>query len=344
MMPCLVSYPILHLLTKLYVYAMQGSSRGDNAEFFGMGPSVAAEEGIDGDTSGSDLEGINFEGDSSSVSEDNSSDEADEERYKELEELYGKENPVFQGIKIALDSARRRRKLMKKAILVGMYHDTYLCKQPYRVPVESGIQWVERTLRNANSCYNMFRMQPHVWEMLHEQLVGRYGLKSTKKMSSREALGLFLYMVGPPQPVRQAENRFERSMETVSRKFHHVLSCVLKLAIDIIRPKDSTFSSVHHKVAKHRSAPAFNNAIGAIDGTHVKVIIPFSKVGQYIDRRNEKTQNVLAICDFDRRFTFVAAGIPGSAHDWTVLQEAIPNFLHPPAGKLFASKHRCMLQ
>jgi hypothetical protein len=95
-------------------------------------------------------------------------------------------------------------------------------------------------------------------------------------------------MVGPPQPVRQAENRFERSMETVSRKFHHVLSCVLKLAIDIIRPKDSTFSSVHHKVAKHKSAPAFNNAIGAIDGTHVKVIIPFSKVGQYIDRRNEK--------------------------------------------------------
>jgi len=52
-----------------------------------MGPSVAAEEGIDGDTSGSDLEGIDFEGDSSSVSEDNSSDEADEERYKELEDI-----------------------------------------------------------------------------------------------------------------------------------------------------------------------------------------------------------------------------------------------------------------
>ena len=156
------------------------------------------------------------------------------------------------------------------------------------------------------------------------------------------------WYLDPHKPVRQVENRFERSMETVSRKFHHVLSCVLKLAIDIIRPKDSTFSCVHNKVAKHRSAPAFNNAIGAIDGTHVKVIIPFSKVGQYIDRRNEKTQNVLAICDFDRRFTFVAAGIPGSAHDWIVLQEAIrkygTNFPHPPAGKLFASKHHCMLQ
>ena len=232
---------------------------------------------------------------------------------------------------------------MKKAILVGMYHDTYLCKQPYRVPVETGIQWVERTLRNPTACYNMFRMQHHVFEMLHDKLVTKYGLQSTKRMSSREALGMFLYMVGSPQPVRQAENRFERSMETVSHKFNHVLSCVTKLAKDIIAPKDPTFSSVHPKVANHKSAPSFNNAIGAIDGTHVKVAVPFTKVGQYINRRNEKTQNVLAICDFDRRFTFVAAGIPGSAHDWTFLQEAIhrygPNFPHPPPGTLFFFVH-----
>ena len=100
---------------------------------------------------------------------------------------------------------------------------------------------------------------------------------------------MFLYMVGPPQRVRQADNRFERSMETVSREFHEVLSCVTQLAKDIICPKDLTFSSVHKKVANHRSAPAFNNAIGAIDGTHVKVVVPFSKAGQYINRRNEKT-------------------------------------------------------
>jgi len=47
-------------------------------------------------------------------------------------------------------------------------------------------------------------------------------------------------------------------------------------------------------------------------------------------------QNVLAICDFDGRFTFVAAGIPGSAHDWTVLQEVMfrhnDKFPHPPPG------------
>jgi hypothetical protein len=69
----------------------------------------------------------------------------------------------------------------------------------------------------------------------------------------------------------------------------------------------------------------------------VKVVVPFEKVGSYINRKNDKTQNVLGICDFDRRFTFVVAGVPGSAHDWTVLQEAImkyeADFPHPPARK-----------
>jgi len=58
---------------------MQASSGGDNAELIGTGPSVQ-EEVLDGDSSGSDLEAINCEGDSSLKSEGNSSDEADEDR------------------------------------------------------------------------------------------------------------------------------------------------------------------------------------------------------------------------------------------------------------------------
>ena len=65
--------------TKIYVFAMQASSGGDNAELIGTGPSVQ-EEVLDGDSSGSDLEAINCEGDSSLKSEGNSSDEADEDR------------------------------------------------------------------------------------------------------------------------------------------------------------------------------------------------------------------------------------------------------------------------
>ena len=176
-----------------------------------------------------------------------------------------------------------------------------------------------------------------MFELLHEVLVNSYGLKSTTKMSSREALGMLLWTLGPPQPVRQVEDHFGRSMETVSRKFDHVLTCVTRLAKDIIRPLDPTYSTVHPKLVEYKYAPYFNNAIGAIDGgTHVKVMVPFEQVGKYINRKNDKTQNVLAICDFDCRFTFVAAGVPGSAHDY----KSVARGDHQVSGQLSTSTPR----
>jgi len=46
---------------------------------------------------------------------------------------------------------------------------------------------------------------------------------------------------------------------------------------------------------------------------------------------------VLAICDFDMRFTYVSAGQPGAYHDTSVLYHAMEvdkqAFPHPPEGK-----------
>jgi hypothetical protein len=274
-------------------------------------------------------------------SDDNSSDEEYQQLYNLLDELYGDDEPeIVQAIKELSEDSRKELKMMKRVVIRGMYE--VALPRHVREIRETGAEFVERTLRSPSHCYTHFRMRAHVFESLHEELVTKYGLTSTRKCSSREALGIFLYMVGPPQPVRQADSRFERSMGTISQKFKHVLSCLTKLADDIIAPNDHAFRSVHPKVANHRAAPFFNNAIGALDGTHVKVTVPFEKVGQYINRKNEKSQTVLAICDFDRRFTFVAAGVPGPAHDWTVLQAAMrryaSGFPHPPTGKPLLSQ------
>ncbi len=40
-------------------------------------------------------------------------------------------------------------------------------------------------------------------------------------------------------------------------------------------------------------------------------------------RKHYPTQNVLAVVDFDLRFTYVLAGWEGSAHDSFVLQDAL---------------------
>jgi hypothetical protein len=116
----------------------------------------------------------------------------------------------------------------------------------------------------------------------------------------------------------------------------------MKLAVDIFRPEDPKFETVHTRLQSARFAPYFDKCIGAIDGTHVPVTVPADKVVQYTGRKHCTTQNVLACCDFDMRFTFVVAGWPGSVHDMRVFNDAINKFgnkfPHPPEG-MYAVVH-----
>jgi hypothetical protein len=160
------------------------------------------------------------------------------------------------------------------------HFDKYIQKAPYRVPLLSGYQWTVSTVENKTQCFNMFRMHRNIFDSLHNVLVERYGLKSTRKMTSVEALAMFLWMCGGQQSMRQVDNRFERSLETCSRKFDKVLECVMKLAAYIIKPRDPEFRTVHQRLRSAWFSPYFNNCIGVIDGTHVAVTVPTEKVVQ----------------------------------------------------------------
>jgi hypothetical protein len=93
-----------------------------------------------------------------------------------------------------------------------------------------------------------------------------------------------LWIIGAPQSIRQADNRFERSLETVSWKFDEVLQNVYKLSADVIKPSDPEFRTVRPRLQGARFHPYFDNCIGAIDGTHVPIVVPVSKVVQHTGR------------------------------------------------------------
>lgn len=92
--------------------------------------------------------------------------------------------------------------------ILGMYSDNYFLKLVKRVAGDSGLEWVYETLAKDTQCYNIFRVERPLFYRLHSTLVERYGLKSTKKLTSIEALAMFLWIVGGSQPVRQDDNRF----------------------------------------------------------------------------------------------------------------------------------------
>jgi hypothetical protein len=137
----------------------------------------------------------------------------------------------------------------------AMHIDKYLTRAEYRQPAITGLEWVERKLGNRKACYNMFRMRPSMFHRLHDLLVESYGLKSSTKSTSIEALGMFLWMVGAPQSVRQAEDRFERSLGTVHNMFDKVLKSVVKLVADIIKPVDPQFTTIHPRLSNRRFYP-----------------------------------------------------------------------------------------
>jgi len=116
-----------------------------------------------------------------------------------------------------------------------------------------------------------------------------------------------------------------------------VLKCLTKLAKDIIKPEDSDFTAIHPRLMSPRFYPFFKDCIGAIDGTHVPCVVPSHKVIQHMCRKGMTTQNVLAVCNFDMKFTFVLVGWPGSVHDMRVFTDATMTFghvfPHPPTGK-----------
>ena len=105
------------------------------------------------------------------------------------------------------------------------------------LPIMTGLQWVEVTLHNPVDCYDMFRMRRSVFLWLHDTLVQNYGLRSSRRYTSKEALRIFLWACGSPQSFRQCRNKFRRSLETASRKFAEVLESIMRLAFDIVRPK-----------------------------------------------------------------------------------------------------------
>jgi hypothetical protein len=94
---------------------------------------------------------------------------------------------------------------------------------------------------------------------------------------------------------------------------------------------------VHSKLQETHFSPHFHGAIGAIDETHILVVVPCSAMIAHFGRYQETTQNVLAVCDFDMRFTFVVAGWPSSVHDMIVFNEALvkyaDKFSFPPECK-----------
>lgn len=76
-----------------------------------------------------------------------------------------------------------------------------------------------------------------------------------------------------------------------------------------------------------------HDCIRAIDGIHVKAMLPHHRRDNFNIRKGILTQNVLVTCDFNLYFTFVLSEMMGNTHDGQILAREVHgpkiNFLQP---------------
>ncbi|CAD6334595.1 unnamed protein product [Miscanthus lutarioriparius] len=198
-------------------------------------------------------------------------------------------------------------------------------------PKLSGAQWMQLTLADQTKCIDNLRLMRDAFMHLHDTLLP-FGLPSTNKCTSVEALGMYIWTCAHQSASRECKHRFERSLDTVSRKLTAVAEVMYRWAKTVLVPADRKYARVSQKLATY--APWFDGCICAIDGTHIKVEVNREAKVDFFNRKGETTINVCAIVDMDGRFTYVGARKAGACHDMAVLKDCQDDgrFPHPPVG------------
>ncbi|XP_050280325.1 uncharacterized protein LOC126721316 [Quercus robur] len=179
-------------------------------------------------------------------------------------------------------------------------------------------------------------MGPYAFAKLCEILRGTGRLKDTRNASIEEQVAKFLYILAHNERIRTVSFFFRRSNETVSRYFHNVLRAVIYLEDQFLLQPNG--AEVPQQIRNsHRFYPYFKDCVGAIDGTHIRVKVSAKDAPRYRGRKEYTTQNVLAACDFDMRFTYVLPGWEGIASDSRIIKNALSreDKLIIPRGKYY---------
>lgn len=188
----------------------------------------------------------------------------------------------------------------------------------------SGSQWIKELLQgHTKRIRDNLGVSQEGFIYLEDLLKKKSTLQATKYMGTTEQLGIFLYAVTTDLSMRKLAERFQRSTETINRTYHKVMQSFLYKEFYNSNIQTSSSSLPDYIALNHTFMPYFKDCVGAIDGTHIPISPPENVKAIYRNRKGELSQNVLAVCNFDMRFTDLLCGWEGSVSDSTLWIEGI---------------------
>ncbi|XP_028077682.1 uncharacterized protein LOC114279606 [Camellia sinensis] len=198
-----------------------------------------------------------------------------------------------------------------------------LIREPNRL--QKQMDYINRLVRESDiTCVEQLRMDRRDFMTLCNMVHTIGGLGHSKYVTLEEKVAFFLFILAQHLKIRNVKFNFYRSGETVSRYFNDVLKVVLRLQANLlVTPNPITEASTDPRWN------CFQNCLGILDGTYIKVRVPAVHQARYRTRKGKIATNVLGVCSQDMNFIYVLPGWEGSAADSKILRDAInrPNGL-----------------
>ncbi|XP_077230966.1 uncharacterized protein LOC143864035 [Tasmannia lanceolata] len=164
------------------------------------------------------------------------------------------------------------------------YENTYLTPHTF----------LPYALRSDERCHDLLRMNVECFTRFVYILKATGRLTDTLHCSVEKQLAIFLHIISHDLRNRCMKAYFRRSRVTVSRYFNKVLDAIMSMSDLLIKPPSP---DTPPQTRANRS------------------LYPYFK--------GWTSQNVLAACDFDLKFTFVQVGWEGSASDSRILGKTL---------------------
>ncbi|XP_077242532.1 uncharacterized protein LOC143883052 [Tasmannia lanceolata] len=203
---------------------------------------------------------------------------------------------------------------------VRHYIEENMTRGPYESGYETRRTFVTRIMNAENHCIALLRMDVWCFRSVVPIFRNTALHEDTIHCCVEEQVTIFLQVIPHSQRNRTIRASIRRSEVTLSKYFNKVLCVVLKLQeLFILPPSRDT----RHIADNPNFMLYFKDCIGAIEGTHIQATVAEDLKPRFICCKGWPSQNELAICDFDLKFTYMLAGWEGSASDSRVLASAL---------------------
>jgi hypothetical protein len=163
-------------------------------------------------------------------------------------------------------------------------------------------------------------MACHVFRSLVKEM-HKAGLCDSHYVKAEEKVSIFMRLMIYGMGNREAQERFQRSRDTISKSFHTVLSIVSNSHFysKFVKLPNNEVPSI---IKEDPRFQPFTGALAAVDGSLEDAFVMEEDMGRYRSRKGCVSQNILAGSTFDMEICYMMTGWEGSTADGCLWEEA----------------------